>query len=100
MEKTAQPGGGALVDVPETCRLFDIDQRAGTDTLMISESADFKESVQRKLAAIMSADVVGYSRLMGLDEAKTLKRLSELRRAVDGLIEQRGGRVASKQAPP
>jgi adenylate cyclase len=80
--------------VPETCRLFDIDQRAGTDTLMISESADFKESVQRKLAAIMSADVVGYSRLMGLDEAKTLKRLSELRRAVDGLIEQRGGRVA------
>jgi adenylate cyclase len=52
------------------------------------------EPVQRKLAAIMSADVVGYSRLMGMDEAETLSRLSELRRVVDGLIEQRGGRIA------
>jgi adenylate cyclase len=61
---------------------------------MFSEIAEAEETVQRKLAAIMSADVVGYSRLMGLDEAETLKRLSELRRAVDGLIEQRGGRIA------
>jgi len=61
---------------------------------MASGSVESGESVQRKLAAIMSADVVGYSRLMGLDEAETLKRLSELRRAVDGLIEQRGGRIA------
>ena len=30
--------------------------------------------VQRRLAAILSADVVGYSRLMGLDEAGTLRR--------------------------
>jgi adenylate cyclase len=59
---------------------------------MYSESVESKELVQRKLAAIMSADVAGYSRLMGLDEAETLKRLSELRRAVDGLIEQRGDR--------
>jgi hypothetical protein len=49
---------------------------------MFSEIAEAEETVQRKLAAIMSADVVGYSRLMGLDEAETLKRLSELRRAV------------------
>ena len=32
-------------------------------------------SVQRRLAAILSADVVGYSRLMGEDEAGTLARL-------------------------
>ncbi len=32
-------------------------------------------SVQRRLAAILSADVVGYSRLMGTDEAGTLERL-------------------------
>ena len=35
--------------------------------------------VQRRLAAIMSADVVGYSRLMGEDEAGTLSALKELR---------------------
>jgi class 3 adenylate cyclase len=52
------------------------------------------QDIERKLAAIMSADVVGYSRLMELDEAETLRRLSELRTAIDKLIEQRGGRVA------
>ena len=36
-----------------------------------------EERVQRRLAAIMAADVVGYSRLMGADEEGTLARLSE-----------------------
>ena len=31
--------------------------------------------MERRLAAILAADVVGYSRLMGLDEAGTLTRL-------------------------
>jgi len=39
-----------------------------------------EERLQRRLAAILSADVVGYSRLMGLDEAGTLSRLNALRR--------------------
>jgi adenylate cyclase len=39
-----------------------------------------EERLQRRLAAIMSADVVGYSRLMGADEAGTLSRLNILRR--------------------
>ena len=56
---------------------------------------DRGRDIERKLAAIMSADVVGYSRLMELDEAETLRRLSELRTTIDKLIEQRGGRVAS-----
>jgi len=34
----------------------------------------------RKLAAILAADVAGYSRLTGLDEEGTLKRLRKLRR--------------------
>lgn len=55
---------------------------------------DRGRDIERKLAAIMSADVVGYSRLMELDEAETLRRLSELRTTIDKLIEQRGGRVA------
>ncbi len=38
------------------------------------------ERVQRRLTAILAADVAGYSRLMGLDEAGTLARLNALRR--------------------
>ncbi len=37
-------------------------------------------SVQRRLAAILAADVVGFSRLMGADEAGTLERLKALRK--------------------
>jgi class 3 adenylate cyclase len=36
----------------------------------------------RRLAAILAADVVGYSRLLGADEAGTLTRLRALRREV------------------
>src|SRR4029078_10056137 len=60
----------------------------------MKDDGDIDDPVQRKLAAIMSADVVGYSRLMGLDDAETLRRLSDLRKVVDTLIEQRGGRIA------
>jgi len=38
------------------------------------------DQVKRKLAAIFAADIVGYSRLMGMDEAGTLARLKEHRR--------------------
>src|SRR6266571_9562564 len=37
-------------------------------------------SAPRKLAAILAADVAGYSRLTGIDEEGTLKRLRKLRR--------------------
>ncbi len=40
------------------------------------------DGVERRLAAIMSADVAGYSRLMGKDEAGTLAALKGLRREV------------------
>ena len=39
-----------------------------------------EERVERRLAAIMAADVVGYSRLMGADEEGTLASLRTLRR--------------------
>ena len=35
--------------------------------------------MERRLAAILSADVVGYTRLMGADEAGTLHRVTALR---------------------
>jgi adenylate cyclase len=41
-----------------------------------------QERPQRRLAAILSADVAGYSRLMGLDEGRTLSRLNALRSKV------------------
>jgi len=48
----------------------------------------------RRLAAILAADVVGYSRLMGADEAGTLDRLKALRKElVQPKIAERGGRI-------
>jgi class 3 adenylate cyclase len=51
--------------------------------------------VERKLAAILSADVSGYTRLMGADEAATLATLSAHREVIDELIRQHGGRIAN-----
>lgn len=51
------------------------------------------EPLQRKLAALLSADVVGYSRLVAQDELATLKTLNAHRDAMSGLIRQHGGRV-------
>jgi TolB-like protein/Tfp pilus assembly protein PilF len=52
------------------------------------------ERVQRRLAAILSADVVGYSRLMGEDEAGALARLKELRATlIDPAIAEHRGRT-------
>src|SRR3954451_22749565 len=50
---------------------------------------------QRKLAAIMVADVVGYSRLMGEDETATYDALKRLRRRIDPLIAGHAGRIVS-----
>jgi adenylate cyclase len=52
------------------------------------------ERLRRRLAAILSADVVGYSRLMGLDETGTLSRLNALRRElIDPAIAAHSGRI-------
>lgn len=59
---------------------------------------DRTSSPERKLAAIMSADVVGYSRLMELDETETLTRLSNLRNAIDALIAQREVELLDRKA--
>ena len=48
----------------------------------------------RRLAAILAADVAGYSRLMGTDEEGTLERLKALRRElVDPKIAEHHGRI-------
>ncbi len=50
--------------------------------------------MERRLAAILAADVVGYTRLMGADETGTLRRLTELRQQVlEPLVAEHHGRV-------
>ena len=51
------------------------------------------EGFKRKLTAILSADVVGYSRLMGEDEAATVRTLETYKRVISDLIQQHRGRV-------
>jgi len=51
------------------------------------------QEVKRKLAAILSADVKGYSRLMGEDEVGTIHTLNAYKEIMTGLIEHHHGRV-------
>ncbi len=51
------------------------------------------EPVDHKLAAILSADVVGYSRLMAEDEAATIRTLSAYREQIAALVREHRGRV-------
>ncbi|MBI4768195.1 MAG: adenylate/guanylate cyclase domain-containing protein [Deltaproteobacteria bacterium] len=51
------------------------------------------DQVKRKLAAILSADVKGYSRLMGEDEEWTLRTLNAHKGAMAGLLRQHHGRI-------
>ena len=51
--------------------------------------------MERKLTAILCADVYGYSRLMGEDEEATLRTLSGHREIIDGLIERHHGRFVN-----
>jgi adenylate cyclase len=52
-----------------------------------------KNGLKRKLAAILSADVEGYSRLMGNDEASTIDTLTAYKEAMTAHIKQNRGRV-------
>ena len=63
-------------------------RKQGRELLMI------EERINRKLAAILAADVVGYSRLMGADEAGTLAALKRHREAIfDPAVAAHNGRI-------
>jgi class 3 adenylate cyclase len=49
--------------------------------------------MKRKIAAIMAADIAGYSRLVAEDEEETLRRLAAYRAVIDDFIAKAGGRI-------
>ena len=74
-------------------------QKCATARLMSAtgSSSDLagKAAGGRRLIAVVYADMVGYSRLIGLDDAGTLRRLRTLRRAlIDPAVREHGGKVA------
>ena len=52
-----------------------------------------EERAKRKLSGILSADAVGYSRLMREDEASTVQTLEDSKKLMADLIDQYRGRV-------
>ena len=78
---------------PSACR---VDAIVGPSTMSGSNASDLigKSPDRRKLIAVVYADMVGYSRLIGLDDAGTLERLRTLRRnLIDPAINEHGGRI-------
>jgi len=68
------------------------DRHSGFLTFLVRIPQDIR--INRKLAAILAADVVGYSRLMGADEAGTLAALKRHREAVfDPAVAAHSGRI-------
>ena len=74
----------------ETAIPFDIGTKNGAE---LSCNFLLEQKVTRKLRAIFSADVKGYSRLMTNDEAFTIKTLKEYRIVMSEIIKQHSGRV-------
>ena len=60
---------------------------------MAAKGTQRRKSTQRKLTAILCADVVGYSRLMGADEEATIETLTAYRKVFLSEIESHSGRV-------
>jgi TolB-like protein/DNA-binding SARP family transcriptional activator len=74
----------------ETTKLRD---ELATATRGATLAASAPQAITRRLAAILTADVAGYSRLMGADEEGTLKSLNLFRAVITQLIEAHQGRI-------
>lgn len=60
-----------------------------------------EQAVERRLVAILAADIAGYSRLVGLDEEGTLARVKALRRELidPEIAEHLGGHLDTRSSP-
>ncbi len=75
-------------------QLNDLQGRTKTPTETVHRKrVDEVRELERKLVAILSADVKGYSRLMGEDEVATIHTLTAYREVMTTLIQQHRGRV-------
>jgi class 3 adenylate cyclase len=75
---------------------YRVDAIVGPFSMSGSNASDLngKSPDRRKLIAVVYADMVGYSRLIGLDDEETLGRLRTLRaNLIDPAIEEHGGRI-------
>ena len=61
----------------------------------MAETSNPKRTEVRKLTAILAADVAGYSRLMGIDEVRTVRDLAQRREIMDRLVAEHGGRIVN-----
>src|SRR5437764_15472132 len=52
-----------------------------------------EQDMKRKLATIMVADIVGFSRLTANDEDWTIRSLGEFRKIIDEIIDRHDGRI-------
>jgi class 3 adenylate cyclase len=66
-----------------------------TSRLPKAASRTSRPRVQRRLATIVAADVVGYSRLMGRDEEGAVRRLRELQATISPIVKANRGRIVS-----
>ena len=82
---------GMWTEIPVSARAMQKRQIVIHDS--IAKSRGGAMSVTRKLAAILAADVVGYSRLMGEDEAGTARAVREHREAARPIVAGFGGRI-------
>ena len=62
---------------------------------VLDESSKSAKGATRKMAAIFAADVVGYSKLMAVNEKLTLFRLKETRKITDKIIHELHGKIFS-----
>ena len=60
---------------------------------MTASAISEQRPLRRKIAAILAADVAGYSRLVAEAEEDTLRALAAAREILDGLVERGGGRI-------
>jgi sulfatase modifying factor 1 len=67
--------------------------RSWGEPIDVPESPSEERNIKRKLATILVADIVGYSRLTAQDEDGTIRRLGEFRDVVDEIIAKHDGRI-------
>src|SRR5689334_3412429 len=86
------PCSGFLTSGPSTTEIAKSHPSRPAYELNMASPADQK--VQRRLAAILAADVVGFSALMGVDEEGTVERIKSLRREVlEPMVADHQGRI-------